>query len=62
MAIKKKVCKVCGRLTLENKCEVCNNNQLLDKYKGNAIILNAKESIVAEKLKIKDNGNYALKY
>jgi len=59
---KKKVCKKCGLLTTEDKCPMCNSNQLLDKYKGRAVILNAKESTVAEKLEIKNNGQYALKY
>jgi len=62
MAVKKKVCKECGRLVTENICKVCNSNKLLDKYKGNVIVVNAKESIVAKKLNIKDNGNFALKY
>jgi DNA-directed RNA polymerase subunit E" len=62
MAKKKKVCKVCGRLTEENKCPICPSSQLLEKYKGTAVILDAKRSEIAEKLEIKDNGEYALKY
>lgn len=62
MASKKKVCKECGRLTDEKECPYCGSRQLLDKYKGNVIVFNAKESEVAKKLNIKDNGNYALKY
>lgn len=62
MVDKKKVCKDCGTLTTEKTCPKCNSNQLLEKYKGNVLVLNAKESEVAAKLKIKDNGDYALKY
>lgn len=63
MAFKKKVCKQCGRLTEKDECGVCGpNTQMLDKYKGTVLVLNAKESIVAEKLSITDNGIYALKY
>ena len=59
---KKKVCKSCGFLTTEKECPICNSNQLIEKYKGRAVILNVKESIIAEKLEIKNNGQYALKY
>lgn len=62
MVKKYKVCKECARLTEDNQCPVCNSNQLVDKYKGRVLILNGKESEVAKKLNIEDNGNYALKY
>lgn len=63
MALKNKVCKGCGRLTKEEDCPVCGpQTKLLEKYKGMVLVFNAKESIVADKLDIKDNGIYAMKY
>lgn len=62
MAEKEKACKECGYLTTEKKCPNCGNQNLLEKYKGTVLILNAKESKVAETLSIKNNGKYALKY
>ncbi len=62
MADKKKVCKDCGHLTIEKICPYCKSTQLLEKYKGNVHIVNVKESEVAKKLDLTDNGEYALKY
>lgn len=61
MVEKKKVCKECGRLNTNNKC-ICGSNSFLEKYKGQVIILNAKQSDIAKKLNILDNGEFALKY
>ncbi|MCA9495741.1 MAG: DNA-binding protein [Nanoarchaeota archaeon] len=64
MAKKYKVCKECGIL-VESDVKECPNdksNSFLEKYKGMAVVLNAKESNVAEKLNVKNNGLYALKY
>ena len=62
MVEKRKACKQCGYLTEDNKCPICDSNQFADKFKGKAIIFNAKESFIADKLEIKDNGMFALKY
>ena len=62
MAAQEKACKECGYLTTEKECPICNNNQMLEKYKGTVVVLNARDSDVAVKLGIKDNGKFALKY
>jgi len=62
MANKDRVCKNCGYLTQEEKCPNCESKQFLDKYKGSVAILDAKNSVVAEKLEIKNKGRFALKY
>ena len=61
MAEKKKVCKSCGFLTLAKECENCGGKVLLEKFKGQAVILDEK-SIVAEKLGVESKGQFALKY
>jgi len=60
---KKRVCKECGRLIIEEKnCPICKSNQIVDKYKGRVLILDAENSEIAEKINAKENGNYAMKY
>ncbi len=59
---KKKACKECGYLTIEKECPSCGSKSFLEKHKGKVVIFNSKSSIVSEKLNIKNNGMYALKY
>lgn len=62
MGKKEKVCRNCGHLSELDKCPLCENVVFLDKYKGKAIILNAKKSNVAKEIKAEHNAKYALKY
>ncbi len=62
MAIKERVCKNCGFLTTEDKCEKCGSNNFIEKYKGKIAIFDAKRSELANKLGIETNGRFALKY
>ena len=62
MAEKDKVCRECGYLTTEKKCPNCNSSNFLDKFKGRAYIFNVKNSQVAQKLEVKNNGKFAIKY
>lgn len=59
---KKRVCKECGYFTEENVCPLCGSKQFLDKYKGKIVMFNVKDSVLSDKLNIKNNGVYALKY
>ena len=62
MVEKNKACKECGYLTLEKECPSCKGKVFLEKYKGKVLILDSKNSTVAKKLDIKNNGAFALKY
>ena len=62
MVNKDRVCKECGHLTLENKCEICGSTKLGDRFKGKIVVFDVKHSVLAEKLGIKQPGRYALKY
>lgn len=63
MATKYRVCKNCGRLVLEEReCPICKSNQIVDKYKGRVVILDAKNSEIAKKIGATHNGNYAIKF
>jgi RNA polymerase subunit RPABC4/transcription elongation factor Spt4 len=59
---KRKACSQCGNLSVADKCPACGSNQFLDKYKGEVAVFNATESEIAQKLTIKNNGNFALRY
>lgn len=59
---KRRVCAGCGNLTVEDKCPACGGSHFLDKHKGEVAVFNAAESQVAQKLNIKNNGNFALRY
>lgn len=59
---KDKVCKQCGFLTQESECPNCGSKYFLDKFKGRVLILDPVNSDIAEKLDIKTNGKFALKY
>ena len=45
---KEHVCKQCGYMTLEKKCQNCGSeNSIADKPKGLAVVFNMKESEIA---------------
>lgn len=62
MAEKDKACKNCGCLTNEKECPTCKSKQFVEKFKGKAILLEATNSIVADKMEKKVNGKFAIKY
>ena len=57
----KKACKVCKRLLEDDKCALHPSNKLIESWKGRIIILNPDKSELANKLKIKDAGEYAIR-
>ena len=64
MASKLRACKNCKRLIEDVKlvaCPHCKSNVLTEKYKGRIVVVNAKDSKIAQKISIEDNGDYALK-
>jgi RNA polymerase subunit RPABC4/transcription elongation factor Spt4 len=65
MVVKYLVCKNCKRLIENEKnlksCPICKNNNLIEKYKGRIVIIDAHKSKIANTLDIIENGNYALK-
>ena len=55
------MCKKCKRLVLGDKCPICQTDKLNETWKGRVIIIDASESIIAEKMKIDAAGEYALR-
>jgi|TARA_Y100000031_G_C8060355_1_gene310335 DNA-directed RNA polymerase subunit E" len=56
----KKACKNCRKITEESTCPICHGNELSTRWRGLAVIINPDKSQVAEKLEIKEKGEYAL--
>lgn len=58
---KPKACKICNTIHEVEKCPKCESKESTDSFKGRAIILNPEKSEIADKLKLKDKGNFAIK-
>jgi len=60
---KPKACKLCNTI-LESggdKCPNCGSKELTESFKGRAVILNPEKSEVAQKINLKQKGNFAIK-
>lgn len=59
---KAKACKICKRIYDEgNKCPRCGSKESSDNFKGRIVVFDSEKSEIAEKLNIKDKGNFAIK-
>ena len=56
-----KACRTCKIITNENVCPVCKGSELSEDFLVFLIILDPSKSQLAEKMKIKEAGRYALK-
>lgn len=55
-------CSECGFLNKGKVCENCSSNKLTKKFKGRVLILDTKNSKIAQKLSISKKGEYAITY
>lgn len=58
---KKKVCRSCKMFVEEDECPVCHSAQFAANWKGKMCIINAEHSMIAKKIGIKKDGEYAIK-
>lgn len=58
---KKKACKQCREFVDAEECPTCHTTSFTTTWKGRLVILDAKESVIANKIGIKKNGEYAIK-
>jgi len=56
-----RACRTCKNVTDENVCPVCKGTEFSDDYSGILVVIHPEESLLAEKLKAKVPGTYALK-
>lgn len=57
----KKICKVCKMIYEGEKCPNCSSQEYSESFKGRVIILDPEHSEIAQHLKIKKKGSYAIK-
>ncbi|MBS3119432.1 DNA-directed RNA polymerase subunit E'' [Candidatus Woesearchaeota archaeon] len=58
----KKVCKNCKLFVDGVTCPTCKGNQFSTVWQGRISVIDADKSVLAEKLEMKQKGEYALKY
>lgn len=59
--MKKKACIKCKVIVKGNECPLCKGTDFTTTWKGRIIIEDAEKSEIAQKLNIKQNGEYAIK-
>ncbi|MEK6906207.1 MAG: transcription elongation factor subunit Spt4 [Nanoarchaeota archaeon] len=59
---KPKACKICNRIyETGDRCPACSARESTDSFNGRIIILNPEKSEIAQKINIKNKGNFAIK-
>lgn len=58
---KEKACKKCKTIFSGVKCPKCGSEEASDSFKGKVVVLNAEQSEISQRLKIKEKGEYAIK-
>ncbi len=58
---KQKACKICNTIHENEKCPNCDSKESTETFKGRIIILNPEKSEIAQKLNLKNKGNFAIK-
>jgi len=58
---KPKACKICNTIYEGEKCPKCESKESTENFKGRIILLNSEKSEIAQKLNLKDKGNFAIK-
>jgi DNA-directed RNA polymerase subunit E" len=56
-----RACRHCKNINEDTVCPVCRNTEFSDDYSGLLVVVDPENSILAEKLDTKEQGNYALK-
>ena len=57
----RRACRSCKTVTEETVCPVCKGNEFSEDFSGILVVLDPKNSLLAEKLEAKEPGTYALK-
>lgn len=58
---KEKACKICKKIFEGDRCPRCNAQEFTESWKGKVVILDPEKSEIAQKIKIKEPGAYAIK-
>ncbi|MCK4647582.1 DNA-directed RNA polymerase subunit E'' [Candidatus Pacearchaeota archaeon] len=58
---KQKACKICNAIYEGDKCPRCESKESTESFKGRIVVLNPENSEIAQKLNLKNKGNFAIK-
>jgi len=59
---KSKACKLCKTIfETGEKCPKCGSKEYTTSFKGRIVILNPEKSEIAQKINIKEKGNFAIR-
>jgi transcription elongation factor SPT4 len=59
---KAKACKLCKTIVEDGeKCLNCGSKELTEGFKGRIVVLNPEKSELAQKVGLKEKGNFAIK-
>ena len=59
---KEKACKICKTIFIDGeKCPNCGSKEYVESFKGRIVILNPEKSEIAQKINLKEKGNFAIK-
>ena len=59
---KPKACRICKTVYEDkDKCPKCDSKEFTEGFKGRIVVLNPEKSEIAQKLNLKDKGNFAIK-
>jgi DNA-directed RNA polymerase subunit E" len=57
-----KACKICKTIVEEGeKCPNCGSKELTEGFKGRIVVLDPEKSELAQKVGLKEKGNFAIK-
>ncbi|MCK4552940.1 DNA-directed RNA polymerase subunit E'' [Candidatus Pacearchaeota archaeon] len=59
--MKQKACKICKKIYEGDKCPRCESRESTEGFKGRIVVKNPEKSEIAQKLNIKEKGNFAIK-
>jgi len=59
--MKKKACSKCKIFVEGNECPICKNAQFTLTWKGRLYLLDKEHSVIAQKIELETNGEYAIK-
>lgn len=60
--VKAKACRICSKIyEEEDKCPGCGAKESTEGFKGRIVVVNPEKSEVAQKLNLKEKGNFAIK-
>ena len=59
--VKTRACKICKTLHENEKCPKCDSKKFTETFKGRIVVFDPEKSEIAQKIKLKDKGNFAIK-